>query len=156
MLQFDDEMKYPKETFLRRKVANLLPISFSTTQKLEKKKQVAKFVHGQVKKYEYKEVWREVGKRQDHQKYERQQARARDFLKVTRVETQEALEKRVETYYNRKNWDTSDIKKVVEVVCSILKENATRRLTSVPNSTGIRYKPYEEFPIEQQLFLSDR
>ena len=95
ILQFDKEMRDRHGAFLRRKVADILRLSSDPKAKLGKKKEVASYVHRQLNGYDFKEVYEEVGRRQDHQKYERQQLRVREFIRMNpRVTSQEGIAQR--------------------------------------------------------------
>ena len=161
VFQFEEDLSDPKAAYLRRKVADLLKVSFNPNKVLGKKKHVASYVHDQLPEgYTYKQVWREVGKRQDHQKYEKQQLRARVFRRMySHVTSAEGVERWLEQCYKhpKNKWDTSDMKKVAEAIKQGLKDNTTRNHgTQAPDSTGIRYKQYDVFEDHHQQLLKER
>lgn len=88
-----------------------MPLFFSTKAKLVKKMCAAQFVFNQLTEpFEYKAVYKAVGKRQDQQKYLRQHLRAEEFMRAFPYATD--VELWMKTCYSRSKWEETDVKKV--------------------------------------------
>lgn len=105
------ELAKPEQTLLKRHVAYIMPLVFSTQAKVEKKTVDANVVHSMIEGYELNAVRSAVGKRQDQQKYIRQHLRATECMSLFSHGTAN-MESRIRTYYSRNQWDLTDVKKV--------------------------------------------
>jgi len=152
--QFETLAKTPELYKLNRQVEAILPLSADPSAKIGKVKTVARAVHKAIDGYLYKVVRKAVRKRQDQQKYARQQARAEFYRNKTEktIIVGDPLTHLV-TFYSRQSpsWEPTDIKKVMDQVASLKKSSSRRRCNPLHDSTGLRHKDLSfKLPQEQE------
>jgi hypothetical protein len=98
-----------------------MPLVFSPTFKVEKKKAAANVAFGLIDGYDFKTLYKAVGKRQDQQKYLRQHLRAIEFIRLYPYAL-ESIDHRIDAFYKANKWDETDIKKVYYPKCCIFSQ----------------------------------
>ena len=106
----EEELAEPMQTLLKRQVAHIMPLVFSTKSTVEKKKFAASKAHNLIDGYTYKVVHKAVGKRQDQQKYLTQHLRAKECIRM--FPHDDHVDSWLGTCYSKNKWNESDMQNV--------------------------------------------